>query len=124
IVGSVVLPSASSACWIATALRSRHVLSASALRFHAGPSPPTRGSLRRLLATLMLAAVGIGLAGAGRLTRAPEPTARALMELTSSGNVARRIITSRASLSDDDREAVRRALRMRESGTYISEILR
>jgi hypothetical protein len=79
--------------------------------------------LRRFLATLTLAALGIGLAGAGRVARAPEATAGgALLELSSSGNVGP--IRSGAGLSDDDREAVKRALRMRESGTYISEILR
>jgi predicted Zn-dependent protease len=57
--------------------------------------------------------VGIGLADAARDSRTPVASGT---ELTSSGNVVRRV-------ADDDREATRRKLRSKESGTYISEIL-
>jgi hypothetical protein len=70
--------------------------------------------LRSLLA-IAIAAVGIGLAGAGAIARAPEGTDPSAFELTSSGNVGGN--------ADDEREEIRRTLRNREEGTYISEIL-
>lgn len=72
--------------------------------------------MHRSLLSLSIAAVGIGLAGAGRLARAPEAESTSAFELTSSGNVGR--------ARDDDREEVRQKLRLGESGTYIAEILR
>lgn len=76
--------------------------------------------MNRPLVTLLIAAVGIGLAGADTPARAPEAGAKGLdRELTSTGSVVR-VFLSR----DDEREVVRRALRNGESGTYISEILR
>jgi hypothetical protein len=59
---------------------------------------------------------GIGIAGAGTHSRAPQPAPHrpAALALTSAGSIFR----------DDDREEARRTLRMGESGTYIGEILR
>ncbi len=61
-----------------------------------------------------MAAAGIGLAGAGMQKRAPVLAPARAFELFSGGSVVR----------DDEREEIRRALRMGQSGTYISEILR
>ena len=69
--------------------------------------------MNRPLVSLLVAAVGIGLAVAGTSS----PASRVLE--TSAGNVARFDNPVR----DDDRETVRREIRLRESGTYISEIL-
>jgi len=78
--------------------------------------------LSRFLLTLSIAAVGIGLAGAGAPARAPETGVKAAaLELTSSGTVARRLVLSPA--RGADRETLREELRLREPGTYISEIL-
>jgi hypothetical protein len=49
-----------------------------------------------------------------RLNHAPAAFARGAFELTSGGSVFR----------DDEREEIRRTIRMAENGTYISEILR
>lgn len=78
--------------------------------------------MSRFLLTVSIAAIGIGLAGAGNAARAPEPETRlGALELTSSGNVAPRL---RMTLGrGDDREIVRQELRLREPGTYIGEIL-
>lgn len=72
--------------------------------------------MHRSLLSISIAALGIGLAGAGTLARAPETKDVAPYELTSSGNVA--------GTRDDEREGVRQKLRLGESGTYIAEILR
>lgn len=69
--------------------------------------------LRSLLTIATVAAAGIGIAGATTGSRTPVGSGT---ELTSSGNVM-------GTVADDDREATRRKLRSRESGTYISEIL-
>jgi predicted Zn-dependent protease len=72
--------------------------------------------LHRPLLSISIAALGIGLAGARTLARAPETKSVAAYELTSSGNVS--------GMRDDEREGVRQKLRLGESGTYIAEILR
>jgi hypothetical protein len=72
--------------------------------------------LRRPLLSISIATLGIGLAAAGTLARAPEAKGVAAYELTSSGNVS--------GMRDDEREGVRQKLRLGESGTYIAEILR
>jgi predicted Zn-dependent protease len=71
--------------------------------------------LNRPLVSLLVAVVGIGLAAAGE----PSPALRVFE--TSAGNVAS--FDNPVRLNDDDRETLRREIRMRESGTYISEIL-
>ena len=80
--------------------------------------------MSRLVLPISIAAVGIGLAGASHHARTPEKGLRpSAFELTASGTVASGL--SHLSLSrDDDREIVRQELRLRESGTYIPEILR
>jgi len=80
--------------------------------------------LSRILLSLSIAAVGIGLSGAGSPARAPETAARAFLERTSSGTVTRRSAAGISVADDDERELVRRQLRLAEPGTYISEILR
>ena len=70
----------------------------------------------RSLLTISIAALGIGLAGASTGSRATHAGSASAFELTSSGNVGRR--------GDDEREQTRKQLRLAESGTYISEILR
>jgi predicted Zn-dependent protease len=72
--------------------------------------------LRRFLIASSIAVVGIGLAGA-TLVRAPRAPISVSSLETSAGTVGR------FGARDDDRESVRRALRMAEGGTYISEIL-
>jgi hypothetical protein len=74
--------------------------------------------LRRSLLASSIAILGIGFAGAGIL-RAPRSAAAFSALEFSSGSVTRL-----GARDDDERELVRRALRMGESGTYISEILR
>jgi hypothetical protein len=73
--------------------------------------------VRRSLLAFSIAMLGIGLAGAG-VWRAPRSAAFSALEF-SSGSVARL-----GARDDDERELVRRALRMGQNGTYISEILR
>jgi hypothetical protein len=73
--------------------------------------------LRQSLLAFSIAILGIGLAGAGFLRAPRAATGVSSLEM-SAGSVGR--ISSR----DDERESVRRALRMGEGGTYISEILR
>jgi predicted Zn-dependent protease len=73
--------------------------------------------LRRSLLTISIAAVGIGLAGAGTVARSPETSLRVSAEELSTGTV------SRLGSRDDDREVVRQRLRLAQTGTYISEIL-
>lgn len=72
--------------------------------------------MRRSVLAFSIAIVGIGLAGAGLHARsqAAATLPAAAFELTSGGLVMR----------DDEREEVRRALRMGESSTYIADILR
>jgi predicted Zn-dependent protease len=74
--------------------------------------------LRRSFLTLSIAVVGIGSAAAGIAARSPQGGGSAAHEASSPGTVGRFL-----SARDDDREQIRRALRMGESGTYISEIL-
>jgi hypothetical protein len=80
--------------------------------------------LSRFILGLTIAAVGIGLSGAGSAARAPETRLKASHELTSSGTVTRRFASGVAVVDDDERETVRRAIRRAEPGTYLSEILR
>jgi hypothetical protein len=86
--------------------------------------------LSRFLLILSIAVVGIGLAGARSPARAPESLIRGIassVELTSSGSVSRAgtvRLTHRGLGDDDFLEIVRRTIRQREPGTYISEILR
>lgn len=87
-------------------------------RPRSGWFPPSRWTLRRSLLALSIAIAGIGLVGAG-LVRSPRIAAGFSALETSGGSVGR--IDAR---DDDDRESIRRALRMGENGTYISEILR
>lgn len=78
--------------------------------------------MSRFLLNLSIAAVGIGLAGAGLAARQAETGDRTSAHEMSSGNV---VFTPRlAATRDDERERVRQQLRHGESGTYISEILR
>lgn len=77
--------------------------------------------MNRTLLALSIAALGIGFAGARTVAHAPQPRRVAVEEHTSGGNVAR--IIAPASSPTDDREGIRRTLRDKESGTYISEIL-
>jgi predicted Zn-dependent protease len=75
--------------------------------------------LRRSILILSIVVVGIGLAGVDRSASAPELTIGRSDEV-STGSVGG-ILGPRA---DDDLELIRQALRLAESGTYISEILR
>ena len=70
--------------------------------------------MNRPLVSFLIAAAGIGIAGAGT----PSTTSRVFE--TSAGNVAGTLDNKPG---DDEREVVRREIRMRSSGTYISEIL-
>jgi len=79
--------------------------------------------VRRFLLSLSIAAAGVGLAAAGTSPRSPAPKVGSTLELTSSGSVIAPLVSNGA-VRDDDRENVRRALRMGEQGTYIGEILR
>lgn len=79
--------------------------------------------MSRFILSLSIAAVGIGLAGARSAARAPQ-TARASLELTSSGTVTGRVVSGNSVADDDEREIARARIRRAEPGTYISEILR
>ncbi|MEX2177270.1 MAG: matrixin family metalloprotease [Gemmatimonadaceae bacterium] len=69
-----------------------------------------------------MAAAGIGLAGAG--TDAPvAERASAAEERTSGGSVANPLAPRGTAPREDDREELRRAIRLAQSGTYIAEIL-
>lgn len=77
---------------------------------------------------VLIAVAGIGFTGAATPVRVPVVESAA-GELTSSGSVAtalapRRFTPRRFAPRVDDREFARRAIRIGEQGTYISEILR
>jgi hypothetical protein len=71
--------------------------------------------LRRSVLAFSIAVAGIGLAGVGLQARAPQVVSRSSGPFELSGGLVMR---------DDEREEIRRALRMGESSTYISDILR
>lgn len=79
------------------------------------------GEVTRTSLAVSIAAVGIGVAGAGTVARSPEPPLPFTEERTSTGSVGSVIVSGAP--RRDDREGIRRALRSGESGTYISEIL-
>jgi predicted Zn-dependent protease len=80
--------------------------------------------VNRLVPSLTIAVVVIGLAGATLAARAPQRDFGLPGEWTSTGTVARILAPLGASETDDEREGIRRVIRSAESTTYISEILR
>jgi hypothetical protein len=69
----------------------------------------------RSLLRYSIAVAGVGLAGASLVSPTRAIESASAFELTSGGNVGR---------GGDEREETRKQIRERESGTYISEILR
>jgi predicted Zn-dependent protease len=78
--------------------------------------------MNRYLLVLSIAAAGVGFAGVD-VARGTAIRAASLHEGASNGTVASALAPS-IRPRDDEREALRRAIRMRATGTYISEILR
>lgn len=72
---------------------------------------------------VLIAVASIGFTGAATPMRVPVVGSGA-GELTSSGSVANALAPRRFAPRKDDREFARRAIRIGEQGTYISEILR
>ena len=79
--------------------------------------------MKRSFLALSIALGGIGLAGARTVPLASDVGAPTPREQLSSGAVDRAVEPRTVTL-DDEREGIRQAIRLGESGTYISEILR